>query len=128
MPVNAANSVEEFAKVYVDEVAQLHGVQSSLVLYNGTGFTSHLWIVVQRDLGTKLHWSTTIHPQADGQTKRVNQVLEDMLRACILDFKRSCDDHISLIEFTYNNSFESSIAMAPYKVLYGRPYRMPIRK
>ena len=64
--------------------------------------------------------SSAFHPQTDGQAERTIQTLEDMLRACALDFKGSWDDHLPLIEFAYNNSFHSSISMAPFKALYRR--------
>ena len=70
--------------------------------------------------------SSAFHPQTDGQSKRTIQTLEDMLRACTFDFKGSWDDHLPLIEFAYNNSFHSSIGMAPFEALYGRKCRSPI--
>jgi hypothetical protein len=66
------------------------------------------------------------HSQTGGQTERTNQILEDMLRACALDFGGSWEDHLPLAEFSYNNSYQSSIQMAPYEALYGRKYRSPI--
>ncbi|XP_052174731.1 uncharacterized protein LOC127789782 [Diospyros lotus] len=77
-------------------------------------------------LGTKLKFSTAFHPQTDGQSERTIQTLEDMLRACVLDFHGSWDDHLPLVEFAYNNSHHSSIGMPPYEALYGRPCRSPI--
>ena len=77
-------------------------------------------------MGTRVHLSTAFHPQTDGQAERTIQTLEDMLRACIIDFKGSWDDHLPLIEFAYNNSYHSSIQIAPYKALYGRKCRSPI--
>ena len=62
--------------------------------------------------------STPFHPQTDGQSERTIQVLEDMLRACILDFKGSWEEHFPLVEFAYNNSYEASIQMAPYEVIW----------
>ncbi|CAK9144063.1 unnamed protein product [Ilex paraguariensis] len=76
-------------------------------------------------MGTELHFSTTFHPQTDGQSERVIQIVEDMLRACALDFKGSWSDHLPLVEFTYNNSYQESIRMTPYEALYGRPCRSP---
>ena len=69
--------------------------------------------------------STAYHPQSDGQTERVNRILEDLLRICIFDFGGSWEDHLPLVEFSYNNSFQSSIGMAPFEALYGRPCRSP---
>ena len=80
-------------------------------------FTSEFW--------RSLCLSTAYHPQTDGQTERVNRVLEDLLRLCILDFGGTWEEHLSLVEFAYNNSFQSSIGMAPFEALYGRPCRSP---
>ena len=67
--------------------------------------------------------STAYHPQSDGQTKRTIQTLEDMLRACVLDFGGSWEDHLHLVEFAYKNSYHSSMGMAPFEALYGRQCR-----
>ena len=77
-------------------------------------------------LGTKLPFSTAFHPQTDGQSERVIQILEDLLRCCTLDFGGSWSEHLSLVEFSYNNSYQASIGMAPYEALYGRPCRSPL--
>ena len=70
--------------------------------------------------------STAFHPQTDGQSERTIQVLDDMLRVCILDFKGSWEEHFPLVEFAYNNSYQASIQSAPYEALYGRPCRSQI--
>ena len=77
-------------------------------------------------MGTRLKFSTTFHPQTDGQTERVNQVVEDMLRMCIIDFGNGWDKYMALVEFTYNNSYQASIKMSPYEALYGKPCRTPL--
>ena len=77
-------------------------------------------------MGTRLTMSTTFHPQTDGQSERTTQVLEDMLRACVLDHKGSWEENFPFVEFSYNNIYQVSIQMAPYEALYGRPYRSPI--
>ncbi|CAL9025414.1 unnamed protein product [Prunus brigantina] len=89
-------------------------------------FTSKFWGSLQKVLGTQLNFSTTFHPQTNGQSERPIQILEDMLRACILDSGGSWEDHLVLEEFTYNNSYQSSIQMAPYEALSGRPCRSPV--
>ena len=73
-----------------------------------------------------MNFSTAFHPQTDGQSERTIQILEDMLRTCILDMKNLWDEHLPLIEFTYNNSYQASLGMAPYEALYGRRCRSPI--
>ena len=70
--------------------------------------------------------STTFHPQTDGQSKRTIQTLEDLLRACTMDFGGNWEDHLPLVEFTYNNSYQATIRMAPYEALYGRKCRTPV--
>ena len=77
-------------------------------------------------MGTQLTMSTAFHPQTNGQSERTIQILKDMLQECVLDLKGSWEEHLPLVEFAYNNSYQASIHMAPYKALYGRPYRSPI--
>ena len=77
-------------------------------------------------MGTRLEFSTTFHPQTDGQTERVNQILEAMLRACALDYGSSWDDNLPYAEFSYNNSYQASLKMAPFEALYGRRCRPPL--
>ena len=77
-------------------------------------------------MGTEIKLSSAFHPQTDGQSERVIQILEDMLRACVMEFRGNWVEHLPLIEFAYNNSFQSSIGMAPYEALYGRPCRSPM--
>ncbi|GKB14453.1 putative reverse transcriptase domain-containing protein [Tanacetum coccineum] len=81
---------------------------------------------MQDVLGTRLDMSTAYHPQTDGQSERTIQTLEDMLKACIIDFEGSWDVHLLLVEFSYNNNYHSSIRCAPFKALYGRKCRSPI--
>ena len=77
-------------------------------------------------LGTRLEFSIAFHPQTDGQTERVNQILEDMLRACALDYGSSWDDNLPYAEFSYNNSYQASLKMAPFEAMYGRRCRTPL--
>jgi hypothetical protein len=77
-------------------------------------------------MDTKLNFSSTYHSQTDGQTDRTNQILEDMLRACALKYKKSWDKSLPYAEFSYNNSYQVSIEMAPFETLYGRQCRTPL--
>ena len=76
-------------------------------------------------MGTEIRLSLTFHSQTNRQSERVIQISEDMLRACVMDFKGNWVEHLTLIKFAYNNNFQSSIRMTSYEVLYGRPYRSP---
>jgi hypothetical protein len=77
-------------------------------------------------MDTKLNFSSAYHPQTDGQTERTNQVLEDMLRACALKHGGSWDKGFPFVEFSYNNSYQTSLKMAPFKALYGRKCKSPL--
>ena len=126
LPIRWGSSLEYLAKEYVNEIVRLHGVPVSIVSDRDPRFTSRFWMSLHKALGTKLNFSTAFHPQTDGQSERTIQTLEDMLRACVLEFKGAWDEHISLMEFAYNNQYHSSIQMAPYEALYGRKCRSPI--
>ncbi|GKD55316.1 putative reverse transcriptase domain-containing protein [Tanacetum coccineum] len=80
----------------------------------------------EKALGTNLDMSTAYHPQTDGQSERTIQTLEDMLRACMIDFGKGCVNHLPLVEFSYNNSYHASIKAAPFEALYGRKFRSPV--
>lgn len=114
------------AEIYLKEIVSRHGVPVSIISDRGSIFTSRFWGKFHGDMGTRLHLSTAYHPQTDGQSERTIQTLEDMLRACIIDFGGSWDTHLPLVEFSYNNSYHSSIKMPPYEMLYGRKCRTPI--
>ena len=126
IPVRVKYTAEKLAKLYISQIVRLHGVPISIISYRGSLFTSHFWKALQHGLCTQLDMSTTFHPQTDGQSERTMQVLEDMLRACVIDFGARWDQHLSLAEFAYNNSYHSSIHMAPFEALYGRRCRSPI--
>ncbi|KAL0387779.1 UNVERIFIED_CONTAM: Transposon Tf2-11 polyprotein [Sesamum radiatum] len=126
LPIRLGDSLDKLAELYVSEIVKLHGVPVSIVSDRDPRFTSRFWGSLQGALGTKLHFSTAFHPQTDGQSERTIQTLEDMMRACIMEFKGNWDDHLPLMEFAYNNSFHSSIDMAPYEALYGRRCRSPV--
>nr|GEY11397.1 putative reverse transcriptase domain-containing protein [Tanacetum cinerariifolium] len=103
-----------------------HGVPVLIILDRDSHFMLRFWRSLQEALGTNLDMSTAYHPQTDGQSQRTIQTLEDMLRACVIDFKSSWDRHLPLVEFSYNNSYHASIKVALYKALYGRKYRSHI--
>ncbi|GJX69949.1 putative reverse transcriptase domain-containing protein [Tanacetum coccineum] len=93
---------------------------------DGTLYNSNFWRSFQKALGTQLDMSTAYHPQTDRQSKRTIQTLEDMLRACVIDFRNGWDRHLLLIEFSYNNSYHTSIKSATFKALYGRKCPSPV--
>ena len=126
LPVSNDEPLDKLAQLYVEEIVRLPGVPISVVSDRDPRFTSRFWSSLQDAMGTQLHFSTTFLPQSDGQSERTIQTLEDMLRACVIDFKGSWDKHLSLMEFTYNNSYQSNIGMAPFEALYGQKCRTPV--
>ena len=126
LAVQMTFTLEDFCQLYIQDIVRLHEVPVSIMSDRDPRFTVHFWKSFQKAMGTRLTMSTTFHPQTDGQSERTIQVLEDMLRACVLDHKGSWEEHLPLVEFTYNNSYQASIQMAPNEALYGRPCRSPI--
>ncbi|KAA0046287.1 ty3-gypsy retrotransposon protein [Cucumis melo var. makuwa] len=119
-------TASKWAQLYMSDIVRLHGVPVSIVSDRDARFTSKFWKGLQTAMGTRLDFSTAFHPQTDGQTERLNQVLEDMLRACALEFSGSWDSHLHLMEFAYNNSYQATIGMTPFEALYGKCCRSPV--
>ena len=107
-------------------IVRLHEIPLSIVSNRDPRFMSRFWKELQSTLGTRLNFSTAFHRQIDGQSERVIQVLENMLRGCVLDFSRSWDSYVPLMELVYNNSYQSNIGMTPYEALYDRKCRTPV--
>ncbi|GJY62231.1 putative reverse transcriptase domain-containing protein [Tanacetum coccineum] len=118
--------LEKLTRQYLKEVVSKHGVPVSIISDRDGKFTSHFWKSLHKALGTRLDVSTAYHPETDGQSERTIQTLEDMLRACVLDFGKGWDKHLPLVEFSYNNSYHTSIKAALFEALYGRKCRLPI--
>nr|GEW32896.1 putative reverse transcriptase domain-containing protein [Tanacetum cinerariifolium] len=115
--------MEKLTQLYLKEVVCRHGVPISIISDRDNKFTSMFWWSLQEALGTRLDMSTTYHPEMDGQSERTIKTLEDMLRACVIDFKGSWDRHFPLAEFSYNNSYHASIKAAPFEALYEQKCR-----
>jgi hypothetical protein len=124
--VKTTNKGSRLAMLYIARIVCLHGVPKKIVSNRGTQFTSKFWEKLHESMDTKLNFSSAYHPQTDGQTKRVNQILKDLLRACTLKDNQSWDKCLLYAEFSYNNSYQESIKMAPFEFLYGRKCRTPL--
>jgi hypothetical protein len=124
--VKTIHPVTVYAQLYIARILSLHGILKTTVSDRGPQFISKFWEELHKSLGTKLLHSSTYHLQTSGQTERVNQILEDMLRAFVLEFPQKWDECLPLAEFSYNNSYQESIKMAPFEALYGRRRRTPL--
>ncbi|GKA38946.1 hypothetical protein Tco_0731497 [Tanacetum coccineum] len=123
LPIRENDLMEKLMKLYMKEVVTRHGVPISIISDRDGRFTSLFWQALHKALGTRLDMSTANHPKTDGQSERTIQTLEDMLRTCMLDFGKSWDRYLPLVEFSYNNSYHTSIKAAPFEALYGQKCR-----
>ncbi|GJR31947.1 putative reverse transcriptase domain-containing protein [Tanacetum coccineum] len=124
--------VWKWERITMDFVSRLprtpsgHSVPVLIISDQDSHFTSRFWRSLQEALGTNLDMSTAYHPQMDGQSERTIQTLEDMLRACVINFGSNWDHHLPLVEFSYKNSYHASIKAALYEALYRRKCRSPV--
>lgn len=114
-------SVHSVARAFSENVFKLHGLPAVIVTDRDKIFTSHLWQALFKNLGVKLHMSTSYHPQSDGQTERVNQCLESYLRCMAFKNPKKWHSWLALAEWWYNTSFHTSLKMTPFQALYGFP-------
>ena len=110
LAIEVTFTAEQLVDLYIREVVRLHEISLSILSNRDAKFVSKFWHGFQSTMGTELCLSTTFHPQTYGQSERTIQTLEDMLR--------SWDHNLPLVEFAYNNSYHTSIGMAPYEALY----------
>jgi transposase InsO family protein len=118
--------VAKYAELYLTKIVCLHGVPKKIVSDRGPQFTAHFWESLRDVMGTTLTFGTAYHPQTDGQTERVNQILDDMLRACTIIYGKDWETCLPFSEFSYNNSFHATIGMSPFEALYGLSCRTPV--
>jgi transposase InsO family protein len=126
IPVHTNYNVQKYAGIYIARVICLHGVPKTIISDRRSQFVARFWDQLHAFLGTHLIHSSAYHPQTGGQTERVNQILEDMLRACVLEHPGSWDQNLPWAKFSYNNSYQESLKMAPLEVLYGPRCRTPL--
>jgi hypothetical protein len=126
IPIKTTYSESQLAELYMSRIVYLHGVSKKTVFDRGTQLTSRFQERLHETLDTQLCFSFAYHPQTDGQTKRVSQILEDMLRACALQYGRSWDNSLPYAEFSYNNSYQESLKMAPFEMLYRHRCQTPL--
>jgi transposase InsO family protein len=119
IPVKTTYFGPQLVELYMSRIVYLHRVPKKIVSDRGMQFTSRFWERLHETLDTQLRFSSAYHPQTDGQIERVNHILEDMLRACALQYGRSWDKSLPYAEFSYNNSYQESLKMAPFEMLYG---------
>nr|GEU37982.1 putative reverse transcriptase domain-containing protein [Tanacetum cinerariifolium] len=126
VPMRETDLMEKLGRMYLKEVVAKRGIPVSIICDRDPRFASNFRKSLQKALGTSLNMSTTYHPKIDEQSERTIQTLEDMLRACVIDYGKGWVNHLSLVEFSYNNSYHGIIKATPFEALYGRKCRSPI--
>nr|GEW42153.1 putative reverse transcriptase domain, ribonuclease H-like domain, aspartic peptidase domain protein [Tanacetum cinerariifolium] len=126
LPIRENDPLDKLARLYLNRIVARHGIPVSIICNRDGRFTSNFWKSFQKALGTDICMNTAYHPETYGQSERTIQTLEDMLRACVIDFGKGWVKHLPLAEFSYNNSYHASIKAAPYEALYGRKCRSPV--
>jgi hypothetical protein len=126
LPVKETITASQLANLYISRIVTLQGIPKEISSDHGSLFTSKFWDSFQEAMGTHITWSTAYHPQSQRQVEQVNQILEDMLRAYVIFFGKKWEESPPYAEFSYNNSYQASLKMAPFEVLCGRKCRTPL--
>jgi hypothetical protein len=127
IPVKFTCKVIDLAQVFMQEIFRLHGMPKEIVFDRDTKFISNFWKSLMAGLETKLFFSTAYHPQTNEKIERVNQILEDMIRMHVIHQPKKWEDYLPLVEFACNNSYQASLKMSPFEVLYGRPFNTLVK-
>eukprot|EP00253_Pinus_taeda_P006100 PITA_06100 len=125
IPVQSTFRAAQIAHIFMQNVFRLHGLPKTIISDRDVKFTSAFWKTLFTDLGTQLNFSTAYHPQTDGQMERVNQVVEDMLRAYVMQQPTRWEEYLHLVEFAYKHGYHTSTQMSPFEVMYGRKCHTP---
>eukprot|EP00253_Pinus_taeda_P015383 PITA_15383 len=123
--VQSTYHAAQIANIFMQSIFKLHGLPKTMIFDRDVKFTSAFWRTLFEGLGTQLNFSIAYHPQTDGQTEQVNQVVEDMLRSYVIQRSTRLEEYLHLVEFAYNNGYHASLQMSPFKVLYRRKFRTP---
>eukprot|EP00253_Pinus_taeda_P016148 PITA_16148 len=125
IPVQSTYRAAQITNVFMLNIFKLHGLPKTIISDRDVKFTSVFWRTLFEGLGPQLNFSIAYHPQTDGQTERVNQVVEDMLRSYVMQQPTRWEEYLHLVEFAYNNGYHASLRMSPFEVLYGWKCRTP---
>lgn len=125
VPIQSTYKAVKIDNIFMKTIFRLHCIPKVIISYHDVKFTSNFWKALFEGLGTQLHFSTTYYPKTDGQTKKLNQVVEDMIRAYVMQQPAKLKEYLHLVEFAYKNSYHTYIQMSPFELLYGRKCRTP---
>jgi hypothetical protein len=120
IPLKNTHKAAYVANIFLKEVARLHGIPKTIVFDRDPKFTSNFWKGLFKGFRMNMNFNRVYYPESDGQTERVNRVIEDMLRMYVMDKPSRWEDYEHLVEFAYNNGYHASLKMSPFEALYGR--------
>ena len=120
IPVKATYKAANIADIFMKQIFRLHGISKVIISDKDPKFTGNFWKSLFKGLNTTLNFSTSFHPQMDGQIGRVDQILEYMLRMYVREHLGKWEDYLHLVEFAYNNHYQASTKYNPFEILYGR--------
>jgi hypothetical protein len=126
IPLKNTHKATNVVDIFMREVARLHEIPKTIVSDKDPKFTLNFWKGLFKGFRTNMNFSTAYHPETDGQTERVNRVIEDMLRMYVMDKPSKWEDYLHLVEFTINNGYQASLKMIPFEALYGRRCNTPV--
>jgi hypothetical protein len=126
IPLKTTHKAADVVDIFMREVARLHRIPKMIVSDRDPKFTLNFWKGLFKGFRTNLNFSTAYHPESDGQKKRVNRVIEDMLRMYVMDKPSKWEDYLHLVEFAYNNGYQASLKMSPFEALYDRRCNTPV--
>jgi hypothetical protein len=126
IPMHTMYQAPNIAIVFISEIVILHSMPKRIISNRGLVFTGRFWIIFQDALETQLNFNTMYHSETYGKTKMMNQILEDMLCMYVMDQQKHWKEFFPLVEFSFNNNYQSTIKMAPFEFLYGRPCQTPL--
>jgi hypothetical protein len=126
IPLKTTHKASDVVDIFMREVAQLHEIPKTIVSNRDPKFTSNLSKGLFKGIKMNLNFSTTYHLDFDGQTERVNKVIEDTLRMYVMEKPSKWEEYLHLVEFTYNNGYQASLKMSPFEALYGRKGNTPV--
>jgi hypothetical protein len=116
--VKSTHKVADIVDIYMREIYMLHGVSKRIVFDIDPNLTSNFWKGIFKGFGTNMNFSTTYHPESDGKTQRVNQVIEYVLRIYVMEKLMQWEKYLPLVDFYYNNRYQTSLNMSPFESLY----------
>jgi hypothetical protein len=126
IPLKTTHKAANVVDIYMREVELLYGIPKTIVSDRDPKFTSKFWKWLFKGFKTNMNFSTAYHPQSDGKTERVNQVIEKVLRMYVMDKPYKWEDYLHLVEFSYNNGYQASVKMSPFEALYSKKCNTPI--